>query len=126
MRSIKESIIGRKSVSYQSIILIPFGSDYTTFFNNRKTKPNSFRFGEDRLWVGFTIPENNPELVKLIDDKRTRLFISPNEINKFKEEFIEINQNLTSIPFMNNPTDAIIVPQYSLKIYPDELKNYIK
>lgn len=126
MRHINESIIGRKSGSYQSIILIPFGSDYTTFLNNRKTKPNSFRFGKDRLWVGFTIPKDNPELAKLIGDKRTRLFISPNEINKFKEEFMEINRNITSTVFMNDPTDAIIAPQYSLKIYPDELKNYIK
>lgn len=112
---------------YQSIILIPFGSDFTTFFNNRKTEHNAFHFGKDgSAWVGFTIPKNNPELVELIGDNWTHLFISPIEINKFKEEFMKINQNLTSTMIMNNPTDAIIAPRYSLKIYPDELKNYIK
>lgn len=127
MRSIKESIIGRKgNIQYRSIIIVPFGSDLTTYVNHPMIG-QVFRFGTGRSnWTGFVIPYNNPGLAELAKNKLTRVFISPMEENKFIKEFGEVNSHLTATMIMNDPDSSIKAPEYALKIYPDELKNYIK
>lgn len=128
MKSIKESIIGRKGAGlFRSMIIVPLESDYSTF-RYSISYVDRFDFGDDDMWTGFATGwENAEDIFRNTIWPQTKIFVSGMSIDRFIKEFTRTNKYSRAIIAVNAPKNHFINPPEGAKqITLDELRNIVK
>ena len=128
MKTLSESIIGRKgSGPFRSIIIVPMESDYLVC-SRSLYYATSFKFGEDNIWTGFATEGNKAkDVLGNIALYGTKIFVSNMDVNDFIKAFEKTNKESRSVIAVGAPKSHFInPPERTRQITLDELRDIVK